>query len=135
MVPKNNRRERLHITLPEDVYRALEIKRAQEGMHRSEAVTEALRKYVAAKDAEDMDRRGRISEKIETSQDHLEELVRGQAERIAKMVYRAHVSGEALLMHVAEDDESRARMKKAASRVIGEESNGERRRTGGEGRR
>lgn len=59
------------MTLPEDLLRALEVRRERENKHRSEVLEEAVRCWLAGRDAEELERRLGIAARL----GDLEELV------------------------------------------------------------
>jgi Arc/MetJ-type ribon-helix-helix transcriptional regulator len=83
-VARGRRIERLHVTLPENLLRALEVRRQTEGMYRSEAIEEAVRLWLAEKDEEDLARREGLGAKLED----LEELVLTVRERLGDLAVR-----------------------------------------------
>lgn len=70
-VARLRRKERLHLTLPEDLLRAVEVRREREGKHRSEVLEEAVALWLSGRDAEELERRLGIAAKL----GDLEELV------------------------------------------------------------
>lgn len=54
---KARKKERLHVTLPQDLLRALEVRREIEGKHRSEVLEEAVRFWLSDRDTQDLERR------------------------------------------------------------------------------
>lgn len=124
---------RITVSLPRHVFRIIESRRLEAGVARSEYVEKVLVDHIEGQKEAEMDARGHLSEKIENSQEYLEELILNHVERIVKMVYRDHVASEALLIRAAGDEESRQAMKRKAAQIIGSETKSEKRRREDEG--
>lgn len=119
---------KLHVSIPDDVLRALEVRRELERINRSEAITEALRLWLAQRDEGEFERRTRSAERLED----LAELVGGQgaalrerldrqADRIARMVERDRWATEtlyALLEETIKPELGREEARRIAARTV-----------------
>lgn len=119
--------EPVHITLPGDLYADLEVRRQFEEKNRSEIIAEALRSYLAEKDAEDLDRRERIGDKFEDMQ----EAIKKQADRLATLEVRNRYAVEMvyeLLDEISRSSQDREEMRRRAAAAIQRERSQERQR-------
>jgi thymidine phosphorylase len=81
---------RVTVSIPPDLYRAVEANRESRGMSRSAFVEEAIEFYVRHLREEDLERRLGISERLED----LADLVRAQADRLATLSMRDRYATE-----------------------------------------
>lgn len=119
--------EPVHITLAGDLYADLEVRRHSEGKNRSEIIAEALRAYLAEKDAEDLDRRERVGDKFEDVQ----EAIKKQADRLATLEVRNRYAVEMvyeLLDEISRSSQDREEMRRRAAAAIQRERSQERQR-------
>lgn len=85
--------------LEPDLFDEFERERQSAGLSRAAGMREALRfwlRYRKEQGEEYISKNGEVKSKVEDSRDYLEELVRTQADRLAKMIYRDHRATEAL---------------------------------------
>jgi hypothetical protein len=112
-----SRKERLHVTLPEDLLRALEVRRDLEGKQRSEALEEAVRCWLAGRDAEDLERRLGIASKLRD----MEELLFSLRDQLRELALKNLYSGERVYALFEGQFDERLRLsREEASRVAHE---------------
>lgn len=116
---------RVTVSIPPDLYRAVEANRKSRGMSRSAFVEEAIEFYVRHLREEDLERRLGISERLED----LADLVRAQADRLATLSMRDRYATERVYALVEAQFGDRAVLdregaQRVAARRIGREKGG-----------